>query len=191
MASWKEPWPCRAVQQPRAYTTGNDQGCVSPALSTGWTLLRGSIAQPSVLLELVPKFPGWLLDSEDPRLTSGALLSWGWGSPDPPPPPDTLAAGSRQAAGPAASSVAPGGCDLAASRPLWAGSWAVPLQVKWGVCKSPSSVSRSQRCWARVFLELPLPLSLSALLASVLDLEASAAPTCSPPQPFPVAGPGP
>lgn len=39
VASWKEPWPCRAVQQPGAYTTGNNQGRVSPALSTGWTLL--------------------------------------------------------------------------------------------------------------------------------------------------------
>lgn len=53
--------------------------------------------------------------------------------------------------------------------------------------KAPSSVPRSQRCWARVSLELPLPLSLSALLASVLDLDASAAPTRSPPQTFPVA----
>ena len=50
--------------------------------------------------------PGWLLDSEDPILTSRALLSRGQGSPDPPPPPDTLATGSRQAAGPAVSSVA-------------------------------------------------------------------------------------
>ena len=58
VASWKEPWPRRAVQQPGAYTTGNNQGRVSPALSTGWTLLRGSIAQPSVLLELVPTLDG-------------------------------------------------------------------------------------------------------------------------------------
>lgn len=42
--------------------------------------------------------------------------------------------------------------------------------------EAPSSVSRSQRCCAGVFLELPLPLSLSALPASVLDLDASAGP---------------
>ena len=35
-------------------------GRVSPALSTGWTLLHGSIAQSSVLLELVPTLDGCL-----------------------------------------------------------------------------------------------------------------------------------
>ena len=186
MASWKEPWPCRAVQQPGAYTTGNNQGRVFPALSIDKTLLRGSIAQPSVLLELVPTLDGCSAP-RTPDLTSGALLSWGRGSPDPPTPPDTLAAGSRQAVGPARSSVGPGGCNLVTSPPLWAGSGVLPLQVKQGVCKSPLLGVQEPEVLGQGFPGAALLLSLSALLASVLDVDASAAPARSPPQTFPVA----
>ncbi|KAM7243511.1 hypothetical protein CapIbe_006005 [Capra ibex] len=83
-----------------------------------------------------------------PHTYRGALLSWSRGSPDRPPPPDTLAAGSRQAAGLAPSSVAPGGCDFAASPPLWAGSWVLPLQYP-GIQAKQTAYERRGRGYGR------------------------------------------
>ena len=89
--------------------------------------------------------------------------------------------------GPARSSVGPGGCNLVTSPPLWAGSGVLPLQVKQGVCKSPLLGVQEPEVLGQGFPGAALLLSLSALLASVLDVDASAAPTRSPPQTFPVA----
>ncbi|MXQ96029.1 hypothetical protein E5288_WYG022255 [Bos mutus] len=91
---------------------------------------------------------------------------------------DTLTARSRQAAGLARSSVGPGGCDLVASPPLWAGSGVLPLQVgppvhRLSLCQ-PLEVNWRRRPWRRIPGEAGPPAGVG--LASCLAL-----PICLPP----------